>query len=75
LVDLVFLVLALFDSSLLSSHFWPFTDVLRKFFGSLTRKLYFEQPAFAEATAGRQRMSRMQPMGSNELRRANVPLH
>jgi len=28
--------LAFFDFSLLSYHFWPFTEVLRKIFGSLT---------------------------------------
>src|SRR5438034_3738939 len=33
-----FLVLAFRDFSLLSHHFWPFTGVLRKIFGSLTRK-------------------------------------
>jgi len=27
LVDLVFLLLAVFDSSLLSCHFWPFSEV------------------------------------------------
>jgi hypothetical protein len=41
LVDLVFLVMAFFDSSSLSCHFWPFTGVLRKFFGSLTREVGF----------------------------------
>ncbi|HEY0725048.1 MAG TPA: hypothetical protein VGD41_13845 [Pyrinomonadaceae bacterium] len=29
---LSFVVLAFFDSSLLSCHFWPFTEVLRKNF-------------------------------------------
>jgi hypothetical protein len=53
LVDLVFVVMAFFDASLLSCHFWPFTGVLRKTFGSLTREVWkmFERPAFAEATA------------------------
>src|SRR6266404_9099986 len=36
---LIFLVLAFFDFSLLSCHFWPFTEVLRKIFGSLTREV------------------------------------
>src|SRR6266404_6173070 len=31
--------LAFFGFSLLSCHFWPFTGVLRKIFGSLTRKV------------------------------------
>ena len=35
---LIFLVLAFFDFSLLSCHFWPFTEVLRKILGSLTRE-------------------------------------
>jgi hypothetical protein len=34
LVDLAF-----GDSSLLRTHFWPFTEVLRKIFGSLTREV------------------------------------
>ena len=34
-----FLVLALLDFSLLRTHFWPFTDVLRKIFASLTREV------------------------------------
>src|SRR5262249_38714416 len=33
---LSFVVLAFFESSLLSCQFWPFTDVLRKFLRSLT---------------------------------------
>jgi len=33
-----FLVLAFFDSSLLRSHFWPFTEVLRKIWPGVTRK-------------------------------------
>jgi hypothetical protein len=32
-------VLAFVDSLLLSGHFWPFTDVLRKIFGDLTREV------------------------------------
>ena len=36
-----FLVLAFRDSSLLSYHFWPFTGVLRKVFGSLTWEVGF----------------------------------
>jgi len=36
---LSFVVLAFFESSLLSCHFWPFTEVLRKIFGSLTREV------------------------------------
>src|SRR5436190_12555951 len=38
--------MAFFGFSLLSCHFWPFTGVLRKIFGSLTRKVSetFEQP-------------------------------
>src|SRR5438874_5766729 len=55
LVDSIFpfVVLALFGSSLLSCHFWPFTGVLRKIFGSLTREVreFLEQPAFAKARA------------------------
>jgi hypothetical protein len=31
----------LLDSSLLSCHFWPFTGVLRKIFGSLTQEVGF----------------------------------
>jgi len=31
--------MAFFGFSLLSCHFWPFTGVLRKFFGSLTREV------------------------------------
>ena len=38
---LSFVVLAFFDFSLLSCHFWPFTEVLRKIFGSLTREVGF----------------------------------
>ena len=38
---LVFVVLALFDFSLLSCHFGPFTEVLRIIFGSLTREVGF----------------------------------
>jgi hypothetical protein len=38
---LSFLVLAFFDSSSLSCHFRPFTEVLRKIFGSLTREVRF----------------------------------
>jgi hypothetical protein len=38
---LIFVVLAFGDLSSLSCHFWPFTDVLRKFFGSLTREVGF----------------------------------
>src|SRR5207248_1675747 len=38
--NLVLLVLAFFDSSLLSCHFSPFTGVLRKIFGSLTREVW-----------------------------------
>src|SRR6266436_4520640 len=34
-----FLVLAFFDSSLLRSHFWPFTEVLRKIWLGVTRKV------------------------------------
>ena len=34
-----FLVLAFFGFSLLSCHFWPFTEVLRKIFRSLTREV------------------------------------
>jgi len=32
-------VLAFVDSLLLRTHFWPFTDVLCKIFGSLTREV------------------------------------
>jgi len=31
--------MAFFGFSLLSCHFWPFTGVLRKIFGSLTREV------------------------------------
>jgi hypothetical protein len=34
-----FLVLVFFDSSLLRSHFWPFTQVLRKIWPGVTRKV------------------------------------
>ena len=34
-----FLVLAFFDSSLLRSHFWPFTPVLRRILRFITRKV------------------------------------
>jgi hypothetical protein len=36
-----FLVLAFFDSSLLRSHFWPFTPVLRRILRFVTRKVGF----------------------------------
>src|SRR5215472_2101462 len=36
---LSFLVLAFLDSSLLSCHFWPFTDVLRRICLFVTRKM------------------------------------
>ena len=32
--------MAFFGFSLLSCHFWPFTGVLRKIFGSLTREVW-----------------------------------
>jgi hypothetical protein len=35
-----FLVLAFFDSSLLRSHFWPFTEVVRKIGRQVTRKVW-----------------------------------
>ena len=43
----LFLVLAFADSLLFRSHFQPFTDVLRKMFGSLTQKVseFFEGTA------------------------------
>jgi hypothetical protein len=41
-----FLVLAFHDFSSLRSHFWPFTDVLRKIFESLTGKVW----GFSNAT-------------------------
>jgi len=36
---LSFLVLAFFDRSLLSSHFWPFTPVLRRILSFVTKKM------------------------------------
>jgi hypothetical protein len=36
---LSFLVLAFFDSSLLSCHFWPFNEVVRKIPPEVTRKV------------------------------------
>jgi len=33
-----FIVLALFDFSLLRTHFWPFTEVVRKIRREVTRK-------------------------------------
>ncbi len=39
--------MAFFGFSLLSCHFWPFTGVLRKIFGSLTRKV---SETFEDAT-------------------------
>jgi hypothetical protein len=36
---LSFVVMAFFDSHH-GSHFWPFTEVLRKIFGSLTREVW-----------------------------------
>jgi hypothetical protein len=39
-----FLVLAFFDFSSLRTHFWPFTDVVRKIWREVTRK-------FVEAAA------------------------
>jgi hypothetical protein len=52
---LVFLVLAFFDFLLLSCHFWPFTDVLRKTFEFLTPEIldFCTQrgSAYAKATA------------------------
>jgi len=44
---LSFVVMAFFGFSLLSCHFWPFTGVLRKIFGSLTRKV---SETFEDAT-------------------------
>jgi len=44
LVEFGFVVLAFLESSLLSGHFRPFIEVLRKFFRSLT-------PESLEATA------------------------
>jgi len=46
--------MAFFGFSLLSCHFWPFTGVLRKIFGSLTREVweFFKSADY--------RMSRMQ---------------
>jgi hypothetical protein len=38
---LTFVVVAFFDFSLLSCHFWPFIGVLRKIFESLTREVGF----------------------------------
>jgi hypothetical protein len=42
--------LALRDFSSLSCHFWPFTEVLRKILGSLTREVwkFLKTRAFAE---------------------------
>ena len=47
-----FVVLAFFDSSLLNCHFWPFTGVLRKIFGSLTREVweFLHTPRIARMT-------------------------
>jgi len=52
LVALVLLVVAFFDFSLLSCHFWPFTGVLRKIFGSLTREVwqFLRTPRIARMT-------------------------
>jgi hypothetical protein len=36
-----FVVLAFLDSSLLRSHFWPFTEVVRKIRREVTRKVGF----------------------------------
>jgi hypothetical protein len=54
-------VLAFVDSLLLSCHFWPFTEVLRKIFGSLTREVVeFLKTTGLSAFAGQLR--RAQPM-------------
>ena len=39
LLNFLFLVLALFDFSSLRTHFWPFTEVLRKIWRLVTRKV------------------------------------
>ncbi|PYJ09565.1 MAG: hypothetical protein DME93_12695 [Verrucomicrobia bacterium] len=58
-------------------HFRPFTEVLRKIFECLTREVreFFEQPASAKATAGRQRMSRIQRwvLRQKETKTAKAP--
>src|SRR6266478_7407127 len=40
IILIFFLVLAFFGFSSLSCHFWPFTGVLRKIFGSLTPEVW-----------------------------------
>jgi hypothetical protein len=39
IILIFFLVLAFFGFSLLSCHFWPFTQVLRKIWPGVTRKM------------------------------------
>jgi len=48
--DLVFLVLAFFDSSLLSCHFWPFTGVQNGNHREVTRKAVGTTSACADFT-------------------------
>jgi len=48
LVDLIFLVLAFFDSSLLSCHFWPFTGVQNGNQREVMRKAVATTPACAD---------------------------
>src|SRR5207248_6201173 len=68
LVDLVLLVLAFFDSSLLNCHFWPFTGVLRKIFGSLTREVweFLKTPRITRMS--RMRSGRLRQKGSKETK-------
>ena len=73
--------MAFFGFSLLSCHFWPFTGVLRKIFGSLTQEVWEffgetpEYPLRPTATAGRQRMSRIQRwvLTQKEAKTAKTP--
>jgi hypothetical protein len=53
-------VLAFIDSSSLRTHFGPFTDVLRKIFGSLTRKVWISY---------RRKLRRLSPATAGKLSR------
>jgi hypothetical protein len=72
---LSFLVLAFFGFSLLSCHFWPFIEVLRKIFGSLTREVWksLQTPRIM-------RMSRIRTVGAaavaglQSMRASHLPL-
>ena len=58
---LVFVVLAFFGFSLLRSHFWPFTEVVRKIPREVTRKVARWRNFEAHAVASNSRMARRVP--------------